>query len=58
MADKKSKLAVIKTKPTTESVHDFINALKDEQQRKDSFELLEIMKRQQVKSLYYGAVRS
>ena len=45
MADKKSKLAVIKTKPTTESVHDFINALKDEQQRKDSFELLEIMKK-------------
>ena len=31
MAEKKSKLAVIKTKPTTASVDDFINALPDEQ---------------------------
>ncbi|MEO7990598.1 MAG: DUF1801 domain-containing protein [Chryseolinea sp.] len=45
MAEKKSKLAEIKTKPTAASVEDFINALKDEQKRKDSFMLLEMMKK-------------
>ena len=45
MAEKKTKLAVIKTKPTTASVEDFINSIKDEQKRKDSFVLLEIMKK-------------
>ncbi|MGI8581371.1 MAG: DUF1801 domain-containing protein [Chitinophagaceae bacterium] len=45
MAEKKSKLAVIKTKPTTASVEDFINSVKDEQKRKDSFVLLEMMKK-------------
>lgn len=45
MAEKKSKLAVIKTKPTIASVEEFINNVKDEQQRKDSFVLLEMMKR-------------
>lgn len=44
MAEKKSKLAEIKTKPTAASVEDFINAL-DEQKRKDSFVLLEIFKK-------------
>jgi hypothetical protein len=44
MAEKKSKLAEIKTKPTTASITDFINALPDEQKRKDSFVLLEMMK--------------
>lgn len=44
MAEKKSKLVEIKTKPTALSVADFINALDDEQKRKDSFELLELMK--------------
>ena len=44
MAEKKSKLAEIKTKPTTVSVEDFINALPDEQKRKDSFALVEMMK--------------
>ena len=44
MAEKKSKLAVIKTKPTTASVEDFINNVQDEQKRKDSFVLLEMMK--------------
>ena len=44
MAEKKSKLAEIKTKPTTASVEDFINSVKDEQKRKDSFLLLEMMK--------------
>ena len=29
------KLAVIKTKPTSSSVEDFINGLKDEQKRKN-----------------------
>jgi len=45
MAEKKSKLAQIKTKPTAVSVEDFINALADEQKRKDSFVLLEMMKK-------------
>lgn len=45
MAKVKSKLAVIKTKPTALSVEDFINAVPDEQKRKDSFVLLEMMKK-------------
>jgi hypothetical protein len=45
MAEKKSKLAEIKTKPTAASVEDFINAISDEQKRKDSFVLLEMMKK-------------
>ncbi|NNT71412.1 DUF1801 domain-containing protein [Flavobacterium sp. IMCC34852] len=44
MAEKKSKLVEIKTKPTVASVTDFINAVPDEQKRKDSFVLLEMMK--------------
>ena len=44
MAEKKSKLAEIKTKPTAASVEDFINTVPDEQKRKDSFVLLEMMK--------------
>lgn len=45
MAEKKSKLADIKTKQTTASVEDFINANTDEQKRKDSFEILKIMQK-------------
>ena len=45
MAAKKSKLAEIKTKPTSANVEDFINNVKDEQKRKDSFVLLEMMKK-------------
>jgi hypothetical protein len=45
MAEKKSKLAVIKTKPTSASVEDFINQIPDEQKRKDCFVLLEMMKK-------------
>jgi len=45
MAEKKGKLAVIKTKPTTASVEDFINAVPAEQKRKDSFVLLDMMKK-------------
>jgi hypothetical protein len=45
MAEKKSKLVEIKTKPTTESVVEFINNVPDEQKRKDSFVLLEMMKK-------------
>ncbi len=45
MAEKKSKLAVIKTKPTTASVEEFINAVSNEQKRKDSFVLLDMMKK-------------
>jgi len=45
MAEKKSKLAVIKTKPTAESVEDFINSIESEHKRKDSFVILEMMKK-------------
>ncbi len=45
MAEKKSKLAEIKTKQNAASVEDFINSVKDEQKRKDSFVILEIMKK-------------
>ncbi|MFN0156663.1 MAG: DUF1801 domain-containing protein [Bacteroidota bacterium] len=41
----KSKLAEIKTKPTSASVEGFINGVKDEQKRKDSFVLLGMMKK-------------
>ncbi len=45
MAEKKSKLAQIKTKPGAASVEDFINKVPDEQKRKDSFVILEMMKK-------------
>ena len=45
MAEKKSKLVEIKTKPTVASVDEFINKLPDEQKRKDSFVLIEMMKK-------------
>ncbi len=45
MADKKSKLAEIKTKQTSASVESFINSVMDEQKRKDSFVILDIMKK-------------
>lgn len=45
MAEKKSKLAVVKTTQTTASVEDFINTVKEEQKRKDSLVLLEMMKK-------------
>jgi len=45
MTEKKSKLVEIKTKPTSAKVEDFINNIKDEQKRKDSFMLLEMMKK-------------
>lgn len=38
-------MAEIKTKQTTASVGDFINTVKDEQKRKDSFAILEMMKK-------------
>jgi hypothetical protein len=38
-------MAEIKTKPTDASVGDFINGVKDEQKRKDSFVILEMMKK-------------
>lgn len=41
---KKSKLVEIKTKPTADNVVDFINKISDEQKRKDSFVILEMMK--------------
>lgn len=45
MADKKSKLVEIKTRPTTASVEEFINAVPDEQKRTDCLVLLEMMKK-------------
>jgi len=39
------KLAEIKTKETTSSVEDFINGVKDEQKRNDSFHLLHLMQK-------------
>jgi hypothetical protein len=45
MAEKKSKLVEIKTKPTIVNVEDFINNIQDEQKRKDCFVLLEMMKK-------------
>lgn len=41
----KTKLVEIQTKETSASVEGFINKLKDEQQRKDSFTILEMMKK-------------
>lgn len=38
-------MAEIKTKPTSASVEDFLNNIKDEQKRKDSFVILEMMKK-------------
>lgn len=37
-------MAEIKTKPTLESVEDFINKVQEEQKRQDSFVVLQIMK--------------
>lgn len=45
MPEKKGKLAEIKTKATAASVEDFINDVPDEQKRKDSFVILEMMKK-------------
>jgi hypothetical protein len=39
------KLAEIKTKETSASAENFINTVKDEQKRKDSFVILEMMKK-------------
>lgn len=39
------KVAQIKTKETDASVEDFINSIKEEQKRKDSFVILELMKK-------------
>jgi len=39
------KLAVIKTKQTDSSVEDFINSVKDEAKRKDSFTILKMMQK-------------
>ncbi len=45
MAEKKPKLAEIKTMPTVVSAGDFINTVADEQKRKDCFALIEMMKK-------------
>ncbi len=45
MAEKKTKLADNKTKPTTTNVEEFLNTISPEQKRTDSFQLLELMKK-------------
>ncbi len=45
MTEKKSKHVEIKTKPTVESVDQFLNNLPTEQKRNDAFALLEMMKK-------------
>ncbi len=45
MPTKKSKLVEIKTKPTAASVEEFINNVTNEQKRKDSFAIVEMMKK-------------
>ena len=45
MAEKKSKLADNKIKPSTASVEDFLNGISPEQKREDSLVLLEMMKK-------------
>jgi hypothetical protein len=45
MAEKKTKLADNKTKPTTASAEEFLSSIDNEQKRDDSFVLLEMMKK-------------
>ncbi len=45
MAEKKSKHVEIKTKPTGESVEQYLSNLPSEQKRKDAFTLLDMMKK-------------
>jgi len=45
MAEKKTKLADNKIKPTAASVEDFLNTITPQQKREDSFVLLEMMKK-------------
>jgi formylmethanofuran dehydrogenase subunit A len=45
MAEKKSKLAEIKTKATTDSVEAFINSIPHEQKRADSFAIVQMMQK-------------
>ena len=45
MAEKKSKLAVIKTRETSASVEDYLNKVQPEQKKKDSLIILEMMKK-------------
>lgn len=45
MAEKKSKPAEIKTKETSASVEDFISSVADEQKRRDSYAIIEMMKK-------------
>jgi len=45
MAEKKSRLAVIKTRETSASVEDYLNKVQPEQKKKDSLIILEMMKK-------------
>ncbi len=50
MAAKKSKRVEIKTKQNDSSVRDFIESVSDEQKRKDSYEILKMMKEASAKA--------
>jgi len=50
MAAKKSKRVEIKTKQNDSSVRDFIESVSDEQKRKDSYEILKMMKKASAKT--------
>lgn len=45
MAEKKSKHVDIKTKPTSDSVEQYLNGLSTEQKRNDAFTLIDLMKK-------------
>ena len=45
MAEKKTKLAEIKTKPTAVNVEEYLRSIKEEQKRKDSKVILDMMKK-------------
>jgi hypothetical protein len=54
--EKKSKLAQIKTQPTAVRVEDFINKIPEEQKRKDSFAIVEMMsKASKEKPVLWGS---
>jgi hypothetical protein len=57
MAELSSKLAVIKTKLTSSSMEESIYSIQNEQKHKNSFDLVDIMKNQLVKSLPYAVTQ-
>ena len=58
MAEKKTKLADNKIRSTNASVEGFLNSITPEQEREDSFVLLEMMKKASRERPYCGAIPS